>query len=108
MFVVTATHTTVFRALADPTRRAVFERLASGEASAGELGRGLGVSQPAISQHLGVLRDAGLVTPRREGRHRYYRARPGGLTPLVDWLARYESFWTGRLERLGAVLEDME
>jgi len=103
-----ATQTAVLRALADPTRRVVFERLASGEASAGELGRGLGVSQPAISQHLGVLRDAGLVTPRREGRHRYYRARPGGLAPLVDWLARHRIFWSDRLERLGAVLEDIE
>jgi len=69
----------VFRALADPTRRAVLERLARGEATVSQLNAGFDVSQPAISQHLAHLRRAGLVLERRAGRNAYYRARPAGL-----------------------------
>ena len=98
----------IFRALADPTRRAVYERLALREMSVGELKAGFTVSQPAISQHLAALRSAGLVRERREGRHAYYRAEPGGLDPLVDWVDRYRAFWPERLERLKDVLKGMD
>jgi DNA-binding transcriptional ArsR family regulator len=96
---------TVMRALADPTRRAVFERIAgSGEISVGELTRGSGVTQGAVSQHLKSLRQAGLVAERPEGRNVFYRAVPDGLTPLRDWLSFYERFWTSRLDALEGLL----
>ncbi len=98
----------VFRALADPTRRAVFERLCLREMSVSELKSGFAVSQPAISQHLATLRGAGLVCERREGRFAYYRAQPEALAPLADWVDRYRQFWPERLERLKTVLKDME
>jgi len=98
----------VFRTLADPTRRAVFERLCCREMSVSELKAGFAVSQPAISQHLAALRGAGLVSERREGRFAYYRAEPDALGPLVDWVDRYRSFWPERLEKLKTVLKDME
>lgn len=98
----------VFRTLADPTRRAVFERLCGKEMSVSELKAGFSISQPAISQHLAALRGAGLVCERREGRFAYYRAEPDGLTPLVDWVDRYRRFWPERLEKLKNVLKDME
>ena len=100
--------TDVLQALADPTRRAVFERLARGEASVSEITAGLAVSQPAVSQHLAALRRAHLVSDRRVGRFVYYRAEPAGLVPLVDWIAQYQHFWRGRIERLKAVLEEMD
>jgi DNA-binding transcriptional ArsR family regulator len=98
----------VFRALADPTRRAMLERLARGEATVSQLNAGFDVSQPAISQHLAHLRRAGLVTERRAGRHAYYRVRPDGLAPLVDWIGRYQAFWSERLARLQDVLKEMD
>ena len=98
----------IFKALADPTRRAVFERLADGEMSVTELKAGFAISQPAISQHLATLRGAGLVTERREGRFAYYRVDPAGLGPLVDWIDRYRGFWPERIEKLRAVLKEME
>ena len=105
--------TDIFRALADPTRRAVFERLAGLEGSAGEMSvtdlqAGFAVSQPAISQHLAVLKGAGLVAERRQGRHAFYRVAPQGLAPLVDWVARYHAFWPGRIEKLKDLLKEME
>jgi DNA-binding transcriptional ArsR family regulator len=102
------TEPNIFRALGDPTRRAVFEALAAGEMSVSELAAGLPVSQPAVSQHLAALRGAGLVVERREGRRAYYRARPRGLDPLIDWLDRYRAFWPERVERLKTVLKEME
>ena len=98
----------IFRALADPTRRAVYERLAGREMSVSELTTGFSVSQPAISQHLAALRGAGLVSERREGRFAYYRAAPGGLAPLLDWIDRYRAFWPDRLDRLRTVLKGMD
>src|SRR6201995_2068790 len=98
-----------FRPLADPTRRAVFERLTSaGELSVGELVAGAGVSQPAVSQHLALLRQAGLVTERREGRHGRYAAAPDGLRPLVDWMAVHAVFWRDRFDRLEDLLSRMD
>lgn len=98
----------IFRALADPTRRAVFERLAAQEMSVSELKAGFAVSQPAISQHLATLKGAGLVRERRDGRYAYYRAEPQGLVPLARWVERYRSFWPERIERLKDVLKGMD
>jgi DNA-binding transcriptional ArsR family regulator len=98
----------VFRALADPTRRAIFERLTRGEAAVRDLTDRFSVSQPAISQHLAALRDAGLVAERREGRFAYYRVHPKGLRPLVDWIVHYQAFWGEKLERLKTLLEEMD
>ena len=98
----------ILRALADPTRRAVFEKLAAGEMSVGALKQGFAVSQPAISQHLAQLRKAGLVAERREGRNTYYAANPVGLDPLLTWLDRYRSFWPEKIERLKTVLKGMD
>lgn len=98
----------VFRALSDPTRRAVFERLSSGELTVSELKAGFPISQPAISQHLAALRSAGLVRERHEGRFTYYRADPKGLTPLAKWIDRYRIFWPARIEKLKTVLKDID
>ncbi|MER8864487.1 metalloregulator ArsR/SmtB family transcription factor [Mesorhizobium sp. M0751] len=98
----------IFRALADPTRRAVYERLADGEMTVSELRTGMPVSQPAVSQHLAVLRGAGLVVERRAGRNAYYRVDPKGLAPLLGWIERYRAFWPERIERLKTVLKDMD
>jgi DNA-binding transcriptional ArsR family regulator len=98
----------VFRALADPSRRAIFERLTHGEAAVRDLTAGFDISQPAVSQHLAVLRAARLVAERREGRLVYYRIEPKGLRPLVDWIARYQAFWVDRTERLRALLKEMD
>jgi DNA-binding transcriptional ArsR family regulator len=100
--------TEIFRALADPTRRAVYERLAAAEMNVSELRAGFAISQPAISQHLAALRAAGLVTERRQGRFTYYRANPAALAPVVDWVERYRNFWPKRVESLKQVLKDME
>lgn len=97
-----------FAALADPTRRHLLEQLATSDRAVTELMAGLAMSQPAVSQHLRVLRDAGLVTARKDGRHRYYQLRPAGLTELRDWIGQLERFWQGRLAALGDYLQDTE
>jgi DNA-binding transcriptional ArsR family regulator len=99
----------IFRALADPTRRSLFEELTrNGEATVGTLTRFAGVSQPAVSKHLGVLKRAKLVRHRRNGRETHYRADVAALKPLADWLRFYGTFWTERFDRLEALLERME
>lgn len=98
----------IFQALADPSRRAIFESLTRGEAAVKDLTARFDISQPAISQHLATLRDAGLVSGRREGRCVYYRVEPRGLKPLVDWISQYRVFWTERFERLEQLLERMD
>lgn len=98
----------IFRALADPTRRAVYEKLAAGEMSVGALKASFDVSQPAISQHLAQLRKAGLVVERREGRNAYYAASPAGLDPLLSWIDRYRGYWPAKVERLKTVLKGMD
>jgi DNA-binding transcriptional ArsR family regulator len=98
----------IFRALGDPTRRAVLDRLAAGERSVTELRAGLPISQPAVSQHLAALKAAGLVGERREGRKVFYRIEPAGLAPLIDWLGRYRAFWPEKIERLKDILKEMD
>lgn len=98
----------VFKALSDPTRRAVFERLTHGESAVKDLTAQFDVSQPAISQHLAQLRSAGLVRERRQGRNAWYRVDPKGLRPLVSWIEHYQVFWADRLGRLKNLLEEMD
>lgn len=103
-----AAETKILQALADPSRRAIYEALAGGEAAVKDLTARFDISQPAISQHLAVLKDAGLVTSRRTGRSVYYRVDPGGLKPLIDWIAYYQAFWAEHVERLEQLLERMD
>ena len=98
----------IFRALGDPTRRAVYERLSGGEMNVGDLTAGLAITQPAVSQHLATLRLAGLVRERRDGRRTYYRIEPAGLSPLIEWMARTGAFWPERIERLRDLLKRMD
>jgi DNA-binding transcriptional ArsR family regulator len=99
----------VFRALADPTRRAIFERLArGGEQTVHALTDRSGVSQPAVSKHLTVLKRARLVKHRREGRETHYRAQPEALAPMVNWLDHYGAFWRERFDRLEDLLNRMD
>jgi DNA-binding transcriptional ArsR family regulator len=98
----------LFRALGDPSRRAIFERLTRGESAVKDLTARFDISQPAVSQHLAVLREAGLVTERREGRVVFYRIEPRGLKPLIDWMAHYKAFWPERVNKLNALLEEMD
>jgi DNA-binding transcriptional ArsR family regulator len=99
----------VFRALADPTRRALFEELSrQGPQTVHALTRYAGVSQPAVSRHLTVLKRAKLVRNRRAGRETHYRAQPDALAPMVDWLDHYGAFWRERFDRLESLLERME
>ena len=99
----------VFRALAGPTRRALFEHMSrKGEQTVHALTHFAGVSQPAVSKHLTVLKRAKLVRNRREGRETHYRAQPDALAPMVDWLRDYGAFWRDRFDRLETLLERME
>jgi DNA-binding transcriptional ArsR family regulator len=98
----------VFRALADPSRRKILQRLSKGEAAVKDLTARFDISQPAVSQHLATLRQAGLVAERRDGRLVYYRIDPEGLRPLIDWLTHYQAFWPERIDRLHALLKEMD
>ena len=102
-------HDTVFRSLADPTRRALFERLClDGEQTVAALTDQAGISQPAVSRHLGVLKQAGLVAGRHEGRQTHYTAQQEALAPLVDWTRRMGGFWDAKLDGLETVLRRMD
>ena len=99
----------VFRSLADPTRRAIFERLCrGGEQTVGALTAQAGVSQPVVSKHLGVLKRAGLVHDRHEGRNTHYSAEPRALAPLLDWTKEMTSFWEHRIDALEDLLKRMD
>ena len=99
----------LFKTLADPTRRGIFERLCrTGEQTVWMLTDQARVSQPAVSRHLSVLKLAGLVRERREGRQTHYSAQPQGLKPLIDWMSLYGAFWRDRLDRLEALLNRMD
>jgi len=91
-------------ALADPTRRRIVELLAEREHDAGELAAAFTVSRPAVSRHLRVLREAGLVTARGEAQRRVYALEPAPLAEVDAWLARYRDFWTNRLDALDTQL----
>jgi DNA-binding transcriptional ArsR family regulator len=100
---------TIFKTLADPTRRAIFERLSrDGELTVRALTDQAGVSQPAVSKHLGVLKFAGLVRNRRAGRQTHYSIEPQGLAPLIDWMGLYGAFWRDRFDRLETLLSRMD
>ena len=103
-----AEETKIFQALADPSRRAIFESLTSGEAAVKDLTARFHISQPAVSQHLAALKDAGLVNGRRDGRNVYYRVEPRGLKPLIDWVNHYRAFWMDRMGRLEKLLDEMD
>jgi DNA-binding transcriptional ArsR family regulator len=99
----------LFSTLADPTRRALFERLCrDGEQTVRALTGRAGVSQPAVSKHLAILKHAALVRDRREGRQTHYRAQPQGLAPLIDWMCLYGAFWRDRFDRLEDLLNRMD
>jgi DNA-binding transcriptional ArsR family regulator len=98
----------IFQALADPSRRAIFESLTHGEVAVKDLTARFDISQPAVSQHLANLKEAGLVNARREGRRVYYRVQPRGIKPLIDWIAHYRVFWTEHVDRLEQLLENMD
>ena len=101
--------TTVFGALADPTRLAIVERLLrEGERSAGEIAAPFAISKPAISKHLRVLEDAGLIERRIDRQWRVCRVRPEAIQAVDDWMQRYRAFWEGSLARLEAILNAPE
>lgn len=95
----------MFSAIAAPARRAMLARLAQREMPMGELAETFEMSLPAVSQHLAVLKDAGLVASRKDGRHRIYRLNPEPLKAVADWVQTYEVFWIGKLAALGEYLE---
>lgn len=98
----------VFKALADPTRRAIFERLSrDGEQTVHALTERAGISQPAVSKHLGILRHAKLVRDRREGRETHYSAQPQALAPVIDWMSIQSAFWRERFDRLESLVKRM-
>jgi DNA-binding transcriptional ArsR family regulator len=99
----------VFKALADPTRRAIFERLArDGAQTVRALTDRAGVSQPAVSKHLRILKQARLVNDRRDGRETHYSAEPLALGPLRDWMSVYGAFWHDRFDDLESLLKRMD
>jgi DNA-binding transcriptional ArsR family regulator len=103
------TYDVLFRTLADPTRRAIFERLCrEGEQTVGALTAQAGVSQPAVSKHLGVLKQAGLVRDRHEGRQTHYSAQLRALAPLIDWTNDQVGFWENRFDDLEDLLRRMD
>jgi DNA-binding transcriptional ArsR family regulator len=99
----------LFRTLADPTRRAIFERLCrEGEQTVGALTAEAGVSQPAVSKHLAVLKQAGLVRDRPDGRQIHYSAQFAALAPLIDWTSRMTGFWQNKFDALEDLLKRMD
>ncbi len=98
----------MFQALADPSRRAIFETLMRGEAAVKDLTARFDISQPAVSQHLATFKDAGLVDARREGRCVLLPGRAARIRPLINWITHYRAFWTERVDRLEQLLEKMD
>lgn len=102
-------HDTLFRTLADPTRRAIFERLCrEGEKTVGALTAKAGVSQPVVSKHLGILKQAGLVRDRPDGRQTHYSAQLGALAPLIDWTSQMAGYWETKFDHLEDLLKRMD
>lgn len=100
--------TEIFKALADPTRRAIFEKLAGGAMNASALREGIDISQPAMSQHLAALRNARLVREERQGRFVNYEVDPAGLALIDKWLGKYRAYWPARIEDLKDLLKGMD
>jgi len=98
----------IFKALSDPTRRAIFDKLAAGDMNATALREGMTISQSAMSQHLAVLRKAGLVRQQRQGRFVNYQVDPAGLLLIARWLSKYRAYWPARVDKLKALLKDMD
>ena len=106
---MTSAHDVLFRTLADPTRRALFERLCrEGEQTVGALTAAAGVSQPAVSKHLSMLKQAGLVRDRHAGRQTHYSAQLAALAPLIDWTGQMAGFWEARFDDLEDLLKRMD
>jgi len=102
-------HDALFRTLADPTRRGIFERLCrEGEKTVGALTAKAGVSQPVVSKHLGVLKQAGLVRGRQQGRETHYSAQLGALAPLIDWTSQMAGYWESKFDQLEDLLKRMD
>lgn len=106
---MTTSHNMLFRTLADPTRRAIFEHLCrEGEKTVGALTVRAKISQPAVSKHLGILKEAGLVRDRHEGRQTHYSAQLGALAPLIDWTSQMTGFWQKKFDDLEDLLKRMD
>src|SRR6186713_2946340 len=102
-------HDVLFKTLGDPTRRAIFEQLCrEGDQTVAALTARAGISQPAVSKHLGVLKRAGLVRDRHEGRQTHYSAQLSALGPLIDWTSQMTRFWQSRFDRLEDLLKRMD
>ena len=103
-----ATTTDVFNAVAEPRRRDILDALAAGERPVNDLVQALGLAQPQVSKHLRVLREAGAVEVRDDGRRRLYRVNGRALKPIHDWVKEYERTWTDRFDLLDDVLDDLK
>jgi DNA-binding transcriptional ArsR family regulator len=103
-----ATTTDVFNAVAEPRRRSIIALLAEGEMAVGDLSASLRLAQPAVSKHLHVLREVGLVSVREAGRHRYYRLNGAALKPVHDWVKIYERMWNEQFDKLDEYLASRE
>jgi DNA-binding transcriptional ArsR family regulator len=103
-----ATTADAFNAVAEPRRRQILDALVEGERPVNDLVRELGLAQPLVSKHLRVLREVGAVDVREDGRRRLYRLNGHALKPIHDWVKDYERTWSGRFDRLDAVLEDLK
>jgi DNA-binding transcriptional ArsR family regulator len=101
-----ATQNDIFQAIADPTRRAILDRLRCGEQPVKQLAEPFSISLPAISQHLKILCQAGLVTQQRLGRQRLYQLNPEPLRQVSNWVIHYEQFWNQKLDALDGYLEE--
>jgi DNA-binding transcriptional ArsR family regulator len=104
----TPTTSDAFNAVAEASRRDLLDALGTGEATVGELVQRLGLTQPQVSKHLGVLRAVGLVLVRAEGRHRWYRVNGPALKPIHDWVRTFERSWNVRLDRLDDLLAELQ
>lgn len=109
MYFMASVQDVLFKTLSDPTRRAIFERLCrEGETTVAALTAGAGVTQPVISKHLGVLKQAGLVAGRHEGRQTHYSAQLAALAPLADWTREMTQFWESHFDQLEDLLRRMD